>query len=60
MNDLSPKGVRTNVSTANGLRGRLEAKANILVPPLLLGRDLLANCTQTRNTPRTQRISTSG
>ena len=44
MNDLSPKGVRTNVGTANGLRGRLEAKANILVPPLVLPADLLVAC----------------
>ena len=40
--DLSRNGVRTNVGAADGLRGRLESKTNILVPPLVLGRDLLA------------------
>ena len=32
----------TDVSALNRLRGGLEAKANILVPPLLFGRNLLA------------------
>ena len=33
---------RTNVSAVDRLSRRLEAEANILVPPLLLGRNLLA------------------
>lgn len=34
--------MRTNVSAADRLRGRLEAETNVLVPPLRLG-DLLAH-----------------
>jgi hypothetical protein len=36
-------GELTNVSAINGFSGRLEAKTNIFVPPLLLGGNLLSN-----------------
>lgn len=32
-----------NVGSANGIRRRLEAQADILVPPLIFGGDLLSN-----------------
>ena len=35
---------RTNVSAVDRLSRRLEAKTNILVPPLVLGGDLLSAC----------------
>ena len=44
---------RTNVGAANGIRGRLEAQADILVPPLIFGRDLLSNCTTPASNIRT-------
>lgn len=40
---ISQQGsTRTDIGAVDSLRGSLEAETDILVPPLLLGRDLLA------------------
>lgn len=44
---------RTDVSAVDRLGRRLEAQANILVPPLLLSRDLLGACVQSEPTVNT-------
>ena len=45
----------TNVSAVDRLRGGLEAKTNILVPPLLLGGDLLARRLRAKSVPKAEK-----